>query len=229
MVDRRVLRLSSEDLMLQACKKLISSLLSASRISVRFSFGANEDKAYFYSSKRYVYISISVKNSGAKSLGDRVAFLLILSSFSGVKGRIRLLATLLASIALLFLNGFVPLSTIVTLVMVVVAVALLVIAFVIARSLGRVSMDNEDIVERVHRRLYSVNLIYRAIFNSVKEFSARVATVATEVLKGKNPSSIHVPSLGIYRVKSKSEGEVVELELERVAEPSNSYVKNLIR
>lgn len=205
-------------MMFEACRRLFQSISSANRMSIRFSLG-DEDKAYFYSFKNYVYISVSMRKAEGKSVGYRMAILLVASSFTGVKGRIRLLATILASIALIFLNGFVPLGTVVTLVMIAVAVALLVIAFVIAKNLGRVTVSNEEEVEELHRRLYSVNSQYRTLFNAIQEFSNRIFTLVMDFFRGRNPSSIHIPSFGIYSVKGKREENLVELELSRVVAP----------
>ncbi|NPA97417.1 MAG: hypothetical protein GXO32_07450 [Crenarchaeota archaeon] len=206
-------------MLVEASERLLRALRSANRMSIRFSVPSSEDKAYFYSFKNYVYISVSMRELNPKSSGYKMAVLLIASSFLGVRGRIRLLATLLASVALLFLNGFVPLGTVVTAIMIAAAVALLVLAFVIARNLGRVSVSNEEAVEELHERLYSTNMYYRSLFNSIKEFSARIVSLVADVAKGKKPSSVHIPSIGIYRVEPKRSGEVIELELNRVITP----------
>jgi len=207
---------------LEASEKLLRAIRSASRLSIRFSVRASEDKAYFYSFKNYVYISVSMKELNPRASGYKMAILLIASSFLGVKGRIRLLATLLASVALLFLNGFVPLGTLVTIAMIMAAVALLVVAFMIARNLGKVTVDDEEGVEELHNRLYNTNLYYRSLFDSIKEFSSRIIGLVMDVAKGRHPSSVHIPSVGIYKVEPRRSEELIELELHRVVAPSRT-------
>ncbi len=221
----KLLGASSEVLVLNICRKLFRTLVSATQISLRMRMGSRSSRAYMYSFKNRVYLSISMPQLGssAKVSATRMTFLLMLSVLSEVKNRMRLIATVLASIALLLLNGFVPMGTLVTIVLLVIAVALLAVAFVVARNVGKVTLSDEKTLEEVHRRLYGTNLEYRDLFNRINGFSESIISELSSILRGRLHTAIHIPSFGIYSMSAKTSGDVVEIELRKVASSTNFF------
>ena len=186
---------------------------------MRMRIGSKNSRAYMYSFKRQVYLSISVPrlNPSVKNSVNQITFLLMLSVLTEVKNRLRLIATVMASIALLLLNGFVPLGPIITIVLLVVSIILLVIAFIIARGIGRVELSDERMIEGIHEKLYETNLEYRRLYDRIKEFSMVIVEEILSVTRGRRHTSIHIPSFGIYSVRARIDGDVVEMELRKVA------------
>jgi len=206
-----------ESMVSLASRQLLQSFIDARRLTFRLAWGYHEDRAYVYSSRSSLYISLALREfpRDPRSSARYVTLLVLGSVVSGIRGRKRFVATTIATIALFLLSSFLPLPPLITVAIIVVAVVLLGVSIYMLRKLRRYEFETS--LEKVHGRLMDVDSGYRNAFTRIESYMAKMLRVCASVVRGRDvEGSIHFEGIGIFRYRSKRGRDYVVLEMVRV-------------